>query len=90
MGARPLRAQARRAHLLRASLDPETPDEKERRGRDPQDYTTTRPVEDGRVFRIVKVFYEPAALERRLTDLGWRLSVSTTEHLLYAFGEPLA
>lgn len=72
------------------SLGPETPDEKERRARDPHDYTTTRQVEDGREFRIVKVFYDPAALERRLTDLGWRLSVRTTEHLLYGFGEPLA
>jgi ubiquinone/menaquinone biosynthesis C-methylase UbiE len=72
------------------SLGPETPDEKERPARDPHDYTTTRQVEDGREFRIVKVFYNPAALERRLTDLGWRLSVRTTEHLLYGFGEPLA
>ena len=72
------------------SLGPETPDEKERHARDPHDYTTTRQVEDGREFRIVKVFYDPAALERRLTDLGWRLSVRTTEHLLYGFGEPLA
>ena len=71
------------------SLDPETSDEKERRARDPHDYTTTRQVEDGREFRIVKIFYDPAALERRLTDLGWRPSVRTTEHLLFGFGEPL-
>ncbi len=72
------------------SLGPDTPDEKERRARDPRDYMTTRQVEDGREFRIVKVFYDPAALERRLTDLGWRFSVRTTEHLLYGFGGPLA
>jgi len=69
------------------SLGPETPDEKERRARDPKDYTTTRRVEDGREFRIVKVFYDPAALERRLADLGWRFSARTTEHLLYGVGE---
>ena len=72
------------------SLGPETSDERERCVRDLQDYTTTRQVEDGREFRIVKVFYDPAALERRLTNLGWRLSVRTTEHLLYGFGELLA
>ena len=72
------------------SLGPETQDERERRSRDPQDFTTTRELEDGREFRIVKVFYDPAALERRLADLGWNVSVHTTEHLLYGFGEPLA
>ncbi len=70
------------------SLGAERPDEKERRARDPQDYTTIRQVEDGRELRIVKVFYDPADLERRLTEQGWRLSVRTTEHLLYGFGEP--
>ena len=72
------------------SLGPETHDEKERRARDPQDFTTTRELEDGREFRIVKVFYDPAALERQLADPGWRISVRTTEHLLYGFGEPRA
>ncbi len=72
------------------SLGPETQDEKGRRARDPQDYTTTRQVEDGREFRIVKVFYDPEALEGRLTDLGWRISVRATEHLLYGSGEFLA
>ena len=59
-------------------------------GRDPQDHTTVRHLNDGREFRIVKIFYEPAALERRLADLGWRFSVRKTEnHLLYGLGEPL-
>jgi 2-polyprenyl-3-methyl-5-hydroxy-6-metoxy-1,4-benzoquinol methylase len=30
-----------------------------------------RKLNDGREFDIVKVFYEPATLERRLVDLGW-------------------
>jgi ubiquinone/menaquinone biosynthesis C-methylase UbiE len=72
------------------SLGPETPDEKERRSRDPQGHTTIRRLDDGREFRIVKVFYDPAALETRLADLGWNVSVHTTEHLLYGYGEPLA
>ena len=28
-------------------------------------------LNDGCEFRIVKIFYEPADLERRLTGLGW-------------------
>jgi ubiquinone/menaquinone biosynthesis C-methylase UbiE len=70
------------------SMGPETSDEKGRRSRDPKDSTTVRRINDGREFRIVKVFYEPAALERRLADLGWRFSVRTTGHILYGFGGP--
>jgi ubiquinone/menaquinone biosynthesis C-methylase UbiE len=72
------------------SLGPETPDERERRSRDPQRHTTIRRLDDGREYRIVKVFYDPATLERRLAGLGWNVCVHTTEHLLYGFGEPLA
>jgi demethylmenaquinone methyltransferase/2-methoxy-6-polyprenyl-1,4-benzoquinol methylase len=71
------------------SLGAETPDEKERREKVSGDYTTARRLNDGREFRIVKVFYDPTDLERRLADLGWRFSVRTTDHLLYGFGEPL-
>lgn len=35
-----------------------------------------RSLADGRSFRIVKVFREPADLERRLTALGWSCQVS--------------
>jgi demethylmenaquinone methyltransferase/2-methoxy-6-polyprenyl-1,4-benzoquinol methylase len=73
------------------SLGAETPDEKERRGTASQDHTTARRLNDGREFRIVKIFYDPADLERRLADLGWRFPVRTTQnHLLYGFGEPRA
>ena len=72
------------------SLGPETLDEKERRSRDPQGHTTIRRLDDGREFRIVKVFCDPAALEARLAELGWNVSVHTTEHLLYGYGEPPA
>jgi protein-L-isoaspartate O-methyltransferase len=73
------------------SLGAETPDEQERRARDPEDHTTSRRPNDGREFSNVKIFYDPADLERRLADLGWRFSMRTTRnHLLYGFGEPRA
>jgi 2-polyprenyl-3-methyl-5-hydroxy-6-metoxy-1,4-benzoquinol methylase len=34
-----------------------------------------RRLNDGREFDIVKVFYEPDDLQRRLADLGWRADV---------------
>ncbi len=72
------------------SLGAETADEKERRSRNPHDPTTVRRINDGREFRIVKVFYDPLNLERRLAGLGWSVSVHTTDHLLYGCGERLA
>lgn len=33
--------------------------------------TVRRKLNDGREFQIVKVFYEPVNLERRLRELGW-------------------
>lgn len=38
-----------------------------------------RKLNDGREFNIVKVFYEPSVLERRLTELGWSGWVRSTE-----------
>jgi hypothetical protein len=47
-----------------------------------------RQLNDGREFRIVKVFYDPVDLQARLADMGWRFSVRTTENsLLYGYGE---
>jgi SAM-dependent methyltransferase len=46
--------------------------------------TMTRRLADGREFRIVKRFYEPHALSRRLADLGWDARVQTTaEFFIY-------
>jgi 2-polyprenyl-3-methyl-5-hydroxy-6-metoxy-1,4-benzoquinol methylase len=43
-----------------------------------------RRLNDGRRFRVVKVFYDPAALENRLAQLGWRASVQTSgEFFIY-------
>ena len=70
------------------SLRTETWAEKESAGRAPRGHTTLRRLNDGREFRIVKVFYDPVELEARLAGMGWRISVRTTEkHLLYGFGE---
>ena len=70
------------------SLRTETWAEKESAGRAPRGHTTLRRLNDGREFRIVKVYYDPVELEARLAGMGWRISVRTTEkHLLYGFGE---
>ncbi len=48
-----------------------------------------RKLNDGQVFRIVKVFYEPPQLEERLSALGWRGSVqSTGDYFLYGCVTP--
>jgi demethylmenaquinone methyltransferase/2-methoxy-6-polyprenyl-1,4-benzoquinol methylase len=37
-----------------------------------------RTLNDGRSFRVFKIYYDPAALERRLVELGWRAHVWQT------------
>jgi len=37
-----------------------------------------RRLNDGRRFQIVKVFYEPTDLERRLRDLDWKGRVESS------------
>jgi demethylmenaquinone methyltransferase/2-methoxy-6-polyprenyl-1,4-benzoquinol methylase len=55
---------------------------------DPGVTTMTRRLNDGREFRIVKVFYEPDTLAARLESLGWRVTVQATEsYFIYGFGE---
>jgi demethylmenaquinone methyltransferase/2-methoxy-6-polyprenyl-1,4-benzoquinol methylase len=44
----------------------------------PETGIVTRKLNDGREFKIVKVFYEPAALAAKLEPLGWRASLSQT------------
>jgi demethylmenaquinone methyltransferase/2-methoxy-6-polyprenyl-1,4-benzoquinol methylase len=49
--------------------------------------TMTRRLDDGSEFRIVKRYYEPGQLERRLEALGWRLDVRrTAEFFIYGSG----
>jgi SAM-dependent methyltransferase len=50
-----------------------------------------RRLNDGREFDIVKVYYDPDALERRLQALGWRGRVRASgRHFLYGTMEPVA
>lgn len=55
----------------------------------PGDGISERRLADGRRFHIVKRFYEPAALEDALRDLGWTARVnSTTESFVYGCAAP--
>jgi SAM-dependent methyltransferase len=46
-----------------------------------------RKLNDGREFQIVKVFHDPADLDRRLRGLGWRFDVRQTDrYFLYGSG----
>lgn len=55
--------------------------------RDRQATTSTRRLNDGREFQIVKVFYQPDTLTARLAEQGWRIQVQeTAQYFLYGFG----
>ncbi|MFH1279841.1 MAG: class I SAM-dependent methyltransferase [Candidatus Eisenbacteria bacterium] len=55
---------------------------------DPENPIRGRRLDDGREYRIVKIFHDPATLEGRLSDLGWNVKVRTTgEFFLYGAGE---
>jgi demethylmenaquinone methyltransferase/2-methoxy-6-polyprenyl-1,4-benzoquinol methylase len=45
---------------------------------DAADYVVERELNDRTRFRLVKVFYEPASLESRLSGLGWHAAVRTS------------
>lgn len=50
--------------------------------------TLERRLNDGRTFRIVKVFYQPDDLQARLMELGWHMSIQTTpSFFLYGHGQ---
>ena len=46
----------------------------------------TRKLNDGREFRIVKLFYEPGVLAAKLEPLGWRAQLSQTARY-FIYGE---
>jgi SAM-dependent methyltransferase len=55
----------------------------------PVDEIMQRRLDDGREFRIVKRFYDPPQLERRLHELGFETHVSCTgEFFIYGMGAP--
>lgn len=47
----------------------------------PASSTSDRTLNDGRAYRVVKLFYEPSDLVARLAALGWRAEVTTTDSL---------
>jgi demethylmenaquinone methyltransferase/2-methoxy-6-polyprenyl-1,4-benzoquinol methylase len=48
----------------------------------------TRRLNDGREFRIVKVFYKPDLLAEQLYELGWNLTIEETAHyFIYGHGQ---
>jgi SAM-dependent methyltransferase len=54
---------------------------------EPSATVVQRCLNDGREFRIYKVFYDPADLAERLRRLGWRFDIQQTEHyFLYGSG----
>ncbi len=56
-----------------------------------QSTSVTRRLNDGREFRIVKVFYNPAELAAKLTSLGWRSTISKTpSYFIYGEGTKAA
>jgi len=54
---------------------------------DQEEGVTVRYLNDGRSYRIIKVFYQPEELSHRLRELGWRVEVRETRHyFLYGSG----
>ena len=45
-----------------------------------------RSTRDGGSFHVVKVFWDPALLEIRLTELGWRITAHTSGPFFWAHG----
>jgi demethylmenaquinone methyltransferase/2-methoxy-6-polyprenyl-1,4-benzoquinol methylase len=55
----------------------------------PQATTSVRKLNDGREFRIVKVFYRPEQLARRLQPMGWQPHfAATANYFLYGWAVP--
>lgn len=54
---------------------------------DPEATVLRRRLNDGREFQIYKVFYDPADLTERLSELGWHFDIRQTDnYFLYASG----
>jgi demethylmenaquinone methyltransferase/2-methoxy-6-polyprenyl-1,4-benzoquinol methylase len=57
---------------------------------DPVSETTTRRLDDGREFRVPKVYYEPAELEAALLAAGFAGATVTTTARFFLLGEAVA
>ena len=67
------------AYLIDSAFDPtSTAKDHVLPGRDAG--VVTRKLNDGREFRIVKLFYRPEELTAKLSTLGWRAEIRQTEH----------
>ena len=67
------------AYLIDSAFDPtSTAKDHVLPGRDAG--VVTRKLNDGREFRIVKLFYRPEELAAKLSALGWRAEIRQTEH----------
>ena len=77
------------AYLIDSAFDPSsTARDHSLPGRDAG--VVTRRLNDGREFRIVKVFWEPHALASRLETLGWSARLTrTTNYFVYGEAAPL-
>jgi hypothetical protein len=55
-----------------------------------EDEVTVRTLRDGTKHAIVKVFWEPEVLMKRLSALGWRANVTPIEHGWFVLDATLA
>lgn len=56
---------------------------------DPEQTIVTRRLNDGREFRIVKIFYETVPLTTRLATLGWTAKLAQTDrYFIYGEAKP--
>jgi 2-polyprenyl-3-methyl-5-hydroxy-6-metoxy-1,4-benzoquinol methylase len=74
-----------RVFFIDSRYDP-TSTAKDHRLGDPQADSVTRRLNDGREFKIIKIFHEPEKLMERLNQLGWRMNVHETPHY-FLYGE---
>jgi SAM-dependent methyltransferase len=54
---------------------------------DPGPGISLRQLDDGRQYNIVKVFWQPAALEQRLATMGFDITVRKTTHQYCIYGQ---
>jgi len=77
-------------YLIDSAFDP-TSTAKDHAVPERESGVVTRRLNDGREFRIVKLFYEPAVLNARLSRLGFASLVrQTARYFLYGEARPLA
>ena len=67
------------AYLIDSAFDP-TSTAKDHAVPRPERGVVTRKLNDGREFRIVKLFYRPEELAAKLSGLGWDAEIRQTEH----------